>query len=293
MPKSFSIKQLRIDVTLGEGTFDGANNTKSFEGLEMGVNIEKPGLPDKNKAKVVIIGMALEDMQNMTMLAFKPLQMQKNLIAIYAGDAENGMHMCFAGEITKAAADFTGAPTIKMNIEAAAGAYPALKASAPISVNGTQSAASLIEQFAKEAGYAFENKGVTSSVKNAVFNGSPVEKAMAVARQVGAELLIDDNKFVLLPFEEGRSGNAVKVDPESGLLGYPTITDDGVSCKCLYNPAFELGGLIEVNSVVPGASGTWKVTKLTHNLVANSASPASWFSEVEASPIGYKKKDAK
>ena len=288
---SYTIKRLRVDVTLGEGTFDGKNNTKSFERLEMTVSIEKPGAPDKNKAKVTITGMALEDMRQMTTLAFKPLQRQKNLIAIYAGDDENGMNLCFAGEITTASADFSGAPTIKMAIEAAAGAYPALKASSPVAVKGTQTAAELIEMFAKEAGYAFENRGVTASVKNAVFNGDPVTKAQAVANQVGAELLIDDNKFVLLPWDKGRNGdNAVKMAPDAGMLGYPSFGADGITVKCLYNPALELGGLIEVESVVPGASGTWKITKLTHNLAANSRSSGNWFSELEASPIGYKKK---
>lgn len=291
--QSYTIKRLRVDVTLGEGTFDGANNTKSFTGLEMTVSIEKPGAPDKNKAKVTITGMALDDMRQMTMLAFKPLQRQKNLLAIYAGDDENGMNMCFAGEITTASADFSGAPTIKMNIEAAAGAYPALKASSPVAVQGTQTAAELVEMFAKESGYAFENKGVTASVKNAVFNGSPIEKAQAVARQVGAELIIDDNTFVLLPWDKGRSGdNAVKMSADAGMLGYPSFGADGISVKCLYNPALELGGLIEVDSVVPGASGTWKITKLTHNLAANSRNSGNWFSEMDASPIGYEKKKA-
>ena len=291
--QSYTIKRLRVDVTLGEGTFDGANNTKSFTGLEMTVSIEKPGAPDKNKAKVTITGMALDDMRQMTMLAFKPLQRQKNLLAIYAGDDENGMNMCFAGEITTASADFSGAPTIKMNIEAAAGAYPALKASSPVAVQGTQTAAELVEMFAKESGYAFENKGVTASVKNAVFNGSPIEKAQAVARQVGAELIIDDNTFVLLPWDKGRNGdNAVKMSADAGMLGYPSFGADGISVKCLYNPALELGGLIEVDSVVPGASGTWKITKLTHNLAANSRNSGNWFSEMDASPIGYEKKKA-
>lgn len=291
MAKSFIVKALRVDVTLGQGTFDGKNNTKSFETLQIDVNIEKPGQPDQNKAKVQIYNMLADDMKQMTTLAFKPLKTQKNLITIYAGDAENGMSQCFAGEITTAFADYSGHPTIKMSIEAAAGAYPALKASGPVAVSGTASAAQLIEQFAKEAGYSFENKGVSSSVKNAVFNGSPIEKARAVANQVGAELLVDDNTMVLLPYDKPRNGNAVLLADDTGMLGYPTFTNDGIKVKALYNPELELGGLIEVKSVVPGAEGTWKISKLTHNLSANSPTPGPWFSEMEASPLDAKPKE--
>lgn len=287
MPKSFTRKCLRVDVVLGEGTFDGTHNAKSFEGLETTVSIDKPGLPDQNKAKVVIIGMALDDMRQLTMLAFKPLKSQKNLISIYAGDAENGMEQCFYGEITSANADFSSAPTIKMNIEAAAGAYASLKAESPIAVKGQQTAASLIEQIAKDNGYSFENKGVTSSVKNAVFNGSPIEKAYSIARQVNAELLIDDGKFVLLPYDKGRNeaGNAVLLTPKTGMLGYPSFNNDGVSVKCLYNPALELGGMVKIESIVPGASGVWKITKLSHELAAYGRQSGSWYSQIDASPI--------
>lgn len=287
MAKSFTKKCLRVDVVLGEGTFDGEHNSKSFEGLETSVSIEKPGLPDKNTAKVTIIGMSLDDMRQLTMLAFKPLQSQKNVISIFAGDAEQGMEQCFLGEITAAHADFQSAPTIKMNIEAAAGAYASLKAESPVAVKGSQTAASLIEQFAKDSGYAFENKGVNSSVKNAVFNGSPTEKAYAVARQVGAELIIDDGKFILLPFDKGRQeeGNAVLLTPETGMLGYPSFSNDGVSVTCLYNPALELGGMVKIESIVPGATGVWKIVKLSHELNAYGRQGGAWFSQVDASPI--------
>jgi hypothetical protein len=45
--------------------------------------------------------------------------------------------------------------------------------------------------------------------------------------------------------------------------------------------------------VVPGAKGTWKITKLSHSLVANAVSAGDWFSEVEASPLDAPPKDEK
>ena len=204
------------------------------------------------------------------------------------------MSQCFAGEIDTAYADFSGAPTIKMHIEAAAGSYPSLKASPPIAVKGSQSAASLIEQFAKESGYTFRNNGVSASVKNAVLNGSPVQKMRAVAGMVGCELLIDDNVVKIQPYDKGLDeGNAVLMSKDSGMLGYPTFTSEGIKLRCLYNPAWQRGGMVGVKTVVPGAEGTWKITKLSHSLVANSNAPSDWFSEVEASPLDAQPKEKK
>lgn len=283
MAKSFSRKRIRVELTLYK---DEQNRALSYDGVETHVSIEKPGEPDQNKATVELFNIGLDAMQDITTLAFKPLQSKNNQIAIFAGDDIDGMSQCFAGEIQTAYADFSGAPTIKMHIEAAAGSYSALKASPPISIDGTQSAASLIESFAKESGYTFINNGVSSQVKNAVLNGSPIQKARAVANMVGCELIIDDNVVKIQPFDKGLDeGNAVLMSKESGMLGYPTFTSEGISLKCLYNPDLQLGGMVEVDSIVPGAKGTWKITKLSHSLVANSNGSSDWFSNIEASPL--------
>lgn len=291
MAKSFTKKQIRIGMALYK---DEQKRTLVYEGVETHVQIEKPGEPDQNKATVEMYNLSMDAMRDMTTLSFRPLQTKKNLIVIFAGDETNGMSQCFAGEIDTAYADFSGAPTIKMHIEAAAGSYPSLKASPPIAVKGSQSAASLIEQFAKESGYSFLNNGVTASVKNAVLNGSPIQKARTVAGMVGCELLIDDNVVKIQPFDKGLDeGNAVLMSKDSGMLGYPTFTSEGISLKCLYNPDLQLGGMIEVDTVVPGAKGTWKITKLSHSLVANAASAGDWFSSIEASPLDAEPKEKK
>ena len=291
MAKSFTRKQIRIGLALYK---DEQKRTLVYEGVETHVSIEKPGEPDQNKATVELYNISMDAMRDMTTLSFKPLQTKKNLIVIYAGDETEGMNLCFAGEIDTAYADFSGAPTIKMHIEAAAGSYPSLKASPPIAVKGSQSAASLIEQFAKESGYTFLNNGVTSSVKNAVLNGSPIQKARTVAGMVGCELIIDDNQIKIQPYDKGLDqGNAVLMSKDSGMLGYPTFTSEGISLKCLYNPDLQLGGMIEVKSIVPGAEGKWKITKLSHSLVANSNAPADWFSSIEASPLDAPPKEEK
>ena len=296
MAKSFSKKILRVGIRLMDGSFKGKGgaNTAIYEGLETHVEVDKPGDPDQNKAVVEIYNMSLDAMQNLTSLAFKPLQAKKNLITVFAGDEQEGLSMVFAGEIETAYADFSGAPTVKFRIEAACGAYPQLKASPPVAVKGSQTAASLIGQFAGEIGYSFENNGVTASVRNMVLNGSPIQKMRSVANAVGCELLIDDNRVRIQPRDKALGGgNAVLLSPEAGMIGYPSFNNDGIVVKCLYNPDLELGGLVEVKSVVPGASGTWKITHLKHELVAFSNGPEPWFSEVEASPLDAPPKDAK
>ena len=282
MPKSFSIKTIQIAVTLGKGNFSEGGNTKIIEGLACDVSVQKPGLPEKNSAAVKIWGLKYEDMAQLTMLAFKPLESQHNLISIKAGEKGGLLALVFQGEITSAFADFNAAPDVCMQFEADSGSYPQQIASPVVTVKGEAKADQLFSQFAQSAGYTFKNEGVTSSVQNAWFPGSPIDKMTKLARDVGCELIIDDGAIVVLPAGKAREGNAVLLTKNTGLIGYPTFNQDGISCKCIFNPDLIYGGLIKVESIVPRATGLWRITKLTHDLSAYNPGGGNWESQIEA-----------
>lgn len=286
MPDSFKLKTIRTTITLGKGTFGGGGNSKIIEGLATDVDITKPGLPEKNSASVSIANISLADMEQMTFLAFQPLQSLKNLITIEVGEQGKTLATVFKGEITSAYADYGSVPDVEFKIEALSGGYAAQIGAKPISVKGNAKAADLIKQFAKEIGYTFKNEGVAASVRNAVFNGSPIEKARSVADEVGAELLIDDDSMILMPYDKPRSGGAVLLTPETGLIGYPSFTSDGISFSCFFNPNLKQGGQVKIESIVPRASGYWKITKLSHRLTAYRTGGGSWYSSVDAAYIG-------
>lgn len=286
---SFTRKILEAHVTLQAGQFDGGN-TKIITSVPMKVKIEKNGPPDFCKATLEARGLRYEDMDKMSTLAFKPLASAKNLIAVYAGEEnENGepeLHLAFSGSITNASADFNSSPDVVFKIEAMAGYYGVITAQSPTAVKGSQPAADFIAMQAEKAGFSFQNDGVTAQLSNAIFNGSPVTQARAAARQVGAELIIDDGVMILSPAggagekAGGGRGNAVLLNKNTGMLGYPVISSDGIQIKALYNPAFCLGGLVEVESIVPKASGTWRIIKLSHDLCAFDPKGGPWESSM-------------
>ena len=282
MPKSFSIKSIRLEITLGKGNFSEGGNTKIIEGLACQINVKKPGLPEKNSATAQVWGLKYEDMSELTMLSFKPLESQHNLISIFAGEKDQVLSLVFSGEITSAYADFNAAPDVVMNFEASSGSYPKQIAAGPVTTKGEAQADKLFAQFSREAGYSFDNQGVTASVQNAWFPGSPIDKITKLARDVGCELIIDDGEVITMPAGASRSGNAVLLSATTGLIGYPTFNQDGIVCKCIYNPDLRYGGLIKVESIVPRASGAWRITNLTHDISAYTPDGGPWESTVEA-----------
>lgn len=277
---SFSEKTIRTTVYLREGSFAGGSNTVSFEGLPIEVNVSKPGGEDMGKAIVNVNNMKLSTMQQLTMLAFRKLQTFNNVIKIEAGEVGRKLNTVFEGEISSAVPVMGNDGSVSFKIEARTGYYPNQLPTPPVSVQGETTIEKLMMQFAKEANYSFENKGITGSVKNSVLVGSPIQKARALARQTGIDLLVDDRKFIIQPYEIKPNGGVVLIQGDSGQYGYPSFTNDGVQCKVYFNPSLTLGGFFELKTILPAASGIWKISKLEHKLSANKPTGGDWMTSL-------------
>lgn len=274
---SFVPRLLEVHVTLRAGEFREGSNTKIMTGIPIRARIEKTGPPDFNRASVSLRGLRLEDMDKMSTLAFRPMFRARDFVTIHAGNERDGMHVAFSGEITNAAADFNASPDVAFKIEAMTGYFGNITPAGPTAIQGAQPVADFIAMQAKAMGYEFRNEGVTARISNAVFNGSPMAQARSAARQAGIELLLDDGVLTICPRGgEGKQGNAVLLNKSTGLLGYPVLSSEGVEVKSLYNPAFRLGKLIRLESIVPRASGTWRIIKLAHELEAFNPSGGPW-----------------
>lgn len=279
---SFRRKVIELHVSLRSGSFSGQGNTKVIRDLPIKVKVEKAGPPDKPKASVEVAGMKYEDMEQLTTLAFSPLANGNNTITVLAGSEGEELSQVFSGEITEAAADFSQAPDIWWKADVMTGYVASITPQGPTAIQGEQPAADFIEQQAKLAGMTFQNNGVTARLKNSMFSGSPIEQARTAAREVGAELIIDDNKMILSPKNgaAAKTGTTVLLNKDSGLIGYPAITSKGVDCKALYNPAFKLGEYVKIESIVPKATGLWRIVKLAHELHANCPDGGPWESQL-------------
>ena len=286
---SYTKKQIEVRIALASGSFGGKGTEKVIRSLPVVASIEKVAGKDKPKTKITILGLPYEDMEQLTTLAFQKLKTANNLISVWAGDEQEGLSQVFAGEITEASADFNKSPNVEFNIEAMAGYYPSLIPASPQSYAGDIAVSDIVSQQAGIMGYEFKNEGVTTRMKNCILNGSPMAKARAAANQAGAVLIVDDKQLILMPKNSERKGTTVKLTKTTGLLDYPKFNNDGIQLTAIFNKNFQLGGTIEVESIVPKATGVWKIVKMTHTLAANSPDNGKWQTEIEAQYIGEAK----
>ena len=275
----FSVKTVRITIQLRKGEFDNGGNTVIIEGLPVSVTVTKQGGEAKNKASVTVDNLKLETATQLTTLAFKRLETYNNVIQIDAGSQGAELPTIFIGEITSAVPVMSDSK-LSLKIEALAGYYPALIPSTPTSVQENTTVEKLMKQFADEAGYSFENKGITASIANSVFVGSPIAKAKTLARQADIDLLIDDNKFTIQPFEAPKEGQIPLLSKGTGLIGYPSFSNEGINCKSVFNDKLKVGSYFKLESILPHASDEWQITKVEHRLEAYTPNSGTWESDV-------------
>ena len=290
---SFTNKTIQVVMAMAEGVFQNGANQITVEGLPTTVDIQKQGGDERPSCTVTIGNLNIDVVKQLTTLSFRPLQRFKNQITVNAGEVGKQLQTIFIGDFENAYGEFQNAPTMNLMVKAIAAQHGALMATPATSVDGTEQVAKLMEQWAIEAGCTLENKGVNASVKNVVYRGSPVDKAKTLARDVGIDLIIDDGKFIITPNGQAVDGNAVLIDPKHGLLGYPAFSNDGIEFNMIFDPNVKIGGLVKIESVVPRASGIWKVTKITTKLEAYVPNGGSWNSSVSATWVQEESNDAK
>ena len=269
-------------MAMAEGVFENGANQITVEGLPTIVDIQKQGGDERPSCEVTISNLNIDIVEKLTTLSFRPLQRFKNQITINAGDVGKQLQTIFIGDFETAYGDFQNVPTMNLIVKAISAQHGALTPSPAIAIDGTQRVEHLMEQWAREAGCTLENNGVNASVSNTVYTGSPVEKAKTLAREVGIELIIDDNKFIIMPKGKAVEGNAILVDKDHGLLGYPAFSNEGIEFRSIFNENFRIGGLVQVKSIVPRASGIWKIVKISTKLEAYVPNGGDWTSTISA-----------
>lgn len=278
------IKRRLLDFTfiLGEGAFgESGANTLKVSGLRAQAKIVKAGGPSMSRADVAIYGLTLSNMNELSTLGMRVTLQRRNSIIIEAGTEEDGMSTVFQGTIVDGFADMAAAPDVAFRIGAHTGLLDAVKPASPTSIQGSADVAGIMSGLATQMGLVFQNSGVTARLSNPYFYGSPRMQAQACAEAAGINWIIDDNVLAIWPRDGVRGGAIPLISKETGMVGYPAYTSNGIMVRTLFNHNVGFGQKIRVESDLEPASGEWAVFSLAHDL--STLMPGGpWFTTIEA-----------
>lgn len=131
-------------------------------------------------------------------------------------------------------------------------------------------------------------------IRGKVMFGKSADYLRRAAYSADSQFYVEDAEINIISAEDYRPGTAVELNPDTGLIGDPSQTDDGVSVKCLLNPSIKLNTLIHVSAesikrkmvskegdATPElpADGVYRVVKITYD---GDTHGDDWYCTIEA-----------
>lgn len=284
---AFKERLLKATFVLGQGTFgDSGKNQSTLAGLRMSARINRAGGPGMSTMSLDVWGMTSSMMNQLSTLGMVATTLRRNSVTVEAGDSD-GMSTVFQGTITDGHPDFAGAPDVPFRVQAHTGLIDSVAPSDPHSYPNGTDAAKVLASIATKMGVQFENNGVSVALpEGTYYSGSLRNQALQVVKDAGITWNgMEDGTLAIWMPGQSRGGSAPLVSPETGLVGYPSYTSNGIALRTIFNPAIGFGKKIVVKSSLPAASGTFVLYDLNHTLECKLPHGA-WFSDLQAAPPG-------
>ncbi len=111
---------------------------------------------------------------------------------------------------------------------------------------------------------AFDLPNTRTLPRARVLAGNARDVLSRVALNNNADWSVQDGELIMVPADKVLSDEAVLLSQETGMVGSPEVTDDGLELSCLCNPALKIGGLVRVQSILEYFNGDYKIVHLQH-----------------------------
>lgn len=288
-------RRINVKFQLGQGDFGKAGfDTVEVSGLRVQATITKAGGVSMSEANLRIYGLPLDVMNKLTILnVLAQYNVRRNVVTVFAGDDDN-VSVCFVGNIVESWADMHSGPDAVMLIRAVSGYVQLLEPIPPTSYKGSVDAATILAGLAlqwrtgpDDHPLTLENSGVAVQLTNPYYPGTLLTQITAVARTGHFNCIIDEteSRLAIWPYGGVRNGLRTVMSPDTGMVGYPAYTQNGLQLTTLYNPSLTFGTLVEVRSQLLPASGGWSIATVGHDLESETPG-GKWFTRVECGLIG-------
>ena len=277
-------------ITLATGNFGAnpKNNQIILEGYRASINVDRGGGLQMGTLNAKIWGVSQADMSAATTMQWTPSTFMKNQIQVFAIDGPQAS-LVFSGVMVNAWGIYDAMPDVYLMIQAMSSYWAQLQPVSPNSFKAGVPLAPLFQQFATAMGLAFQNEGITGSTTSSIYlPGTNHEQARSLAYQTGVVMIIDGDggTMYIAPPNTPLPGPIVLVSAATGLKGFPIFDGIGVNFRMLYNPAVQINRLIQLETSVFKAKGTWFVLNMAFDL--DSEMPdGNWFMTVRGNASGF------
>lgn len=256
--QSFDARLLRVGVEVKD-------QLRWYEGLQIKASVTKLASSTQNEATVEITNIAKEvrDYIMTETTPFNANRVRKRII-VEAGRASYGYHRLFVGDITEV--QISQPPDISIQIKAKSSQWE--KGNVVSKSTAAQTRMSVLAaSIAKDMGLSLIFEATDKNISNYYFVGAAIKQVEKLAEMGRVNAYVDDNNLIVKDTGEPLKQVTRVLSMESGLIGIPQGSEQGVKVTYLFEPTTRLGGGLTLKSFSnPGLDGEYIIYKLGYEL---------------------------
>lgn len=269
------------DVRLFKRSIRVVVSTIEIRDLDMTYQVHRSLKPEPNTAELTILNLNPDHRSALEQMKFAPVQIDVGY--------EDGTSTLFLGDLRTAMTVHEG-PDFITRLSSGDGEKAVKKSRAAITLKkGVARPDTVLEAVARSIGVGEGNlKQAVDRIKaagfpnhfseGAVVSGSAFREMNAICKSLNLTWSIQNNALQILPLGVALAGQAIVVSPNTGMIGSPTVDNDGVlHVKTLLIPDLFPGRKLVLES--ERLKGQYRVESCSYS---GDTSGGDWYIDIEA-----------
>lgn len=193
----------------------------------------------------------------------------KRLI-VEAGRVSTGAFRLYTGDITEAI--IGQPPDISLTLKSKTGQYAKGDIVSATAAGQTRLSA-IARNVARDLALSLVFEALDKNINNYSFTGAALKQVEKLAQAGNVNAYIDDTALIVKDYNKALKQTTHVLSKDSGMVGVPMPTEQGVKVTYMLDPQSQLGGRITIQSDLNKAmSGDYVIYKLSYDL-ANRDTP--------------------
>lgn len=269
---------INIEIDADTGTDQHEHFTVT--GHRCAVQIKRAGSLSLPECSMSIWGLSEALMNRLRILQIEWGRIRNNIVTVMAGDRVRGLQNVFSGTIQTASPRMNTQPETFFIIQAVSGYEAQVKFSESYSQKGTVDIDHILSNIAAANGFEYRNYGVSQIVRNPHCKGNAIDQIRQLSEAYDFRGELDDGVLHVWPKGGSREGAILRVSADTGMIGFPEDTWNGIAFQTLFNPEIVPGCFVQVDSRLKTATGVWQPFAVNH-LISTQMPQSPWLTSAE------------
>lgn len=247
---------------------------KWYEGLSITAVGMKYANPNQNECEIEVANLS-EATRNQILTECSPFNLNRTpkRMLLEAGRVSYGTKRIYTGDIS--AISVSQPPDVTIRLKALTKNHSKGDVVGRNYANNTP-LSRISQGVADDLGLSLDFQAQDKGISNYTFTGGSLKQVAILDAAGGVNCYVDDDALVVKAADVPLTGTIRELDLDSGMIGIPDVTEQGVKVTFLLDNTTRLGSGLRITSkLYPTLNGTYVIYKLGFN-VASRDTPFYW-----------------